>query len=465
MAVFHSTANRSPHHPTAFAKTPPVIIAIPETSSTVSTTFSNFALSSRLYSRCTIHEPRIVPGRAMSTSFQSSAVRIPAANCANRAMNKIAVPYACRTLRRSSLLHPCSADQIVGPISEQITTSGLASAGVRPTSQIGSAVMPVLNPVSPETRPPANAPTSTSSEAESIRGRAGRALVVAPKVPCGILVSPPRNYLSPPAMPLTADKGSELVEDLNRVLHSSSRYPSPDEFWFRRMLSEANKLKTVNEIEAYNVLAQLYGLVGDVDTARRFINTAILLGGGPLLQINKAVILSNLGYFSEAVEPFVQGINPRAGLFTSRWRLGLALGRVHTLQDLVSQSVAINLEHIDSVDTKLISKMSRLLDEISMTDDQLTGLIDTVGEVLRENRLFFAGDGPEMAVWDDDPLEQHVSFMFALPVPVSEAVELDEQLGHRLFEKHGDLPPELIIHFESSFTDNEHIAERPALSS
>lgn len=266
-------------------------------------------------------------------------------------------------------------------------------------------------------------------------------------------------------MPLTADKGSELVEDLNRVLHTSSRYPSPDEFWFRRMLSEANKLKTVNEIEAYNVLAQLYGLVGDVDTARRFINTAILLGGGPLLQINKAVILSNLGYFSEAVEPFVQGINPRAGFFTSRWRLGLALGRVHTLQDLVSQSVAINLEHIDTVDTKLISKMSRLLDEISMTDDQLTGLIDTVGEVLRENRLFFAGDGPEMAVWDDDPLEQHVSFMFALPVPVSEALELDEQLGHRLFEKHGDLPPELIIHFESSFTDNEHLAERPALSS
>lgn len=267
-------------------------------------------------------------------------------------------------------------------------------------------------------------------------------------------------------MPLTASKVSELVDEINSVLQSETHYASQDSFWFRRMLSEVNKLKAANEIEGYNVLAQLYGLAGEVDNARRFIDTAIRLGGGPLLRINKAVILSNAGHFVEAVGPFNEGVDPRAaGFFTSRWKLGLCLGRIHTLQDFASQAKAMELEHIERVDMGLISRIARLMDEISLTDEQLTALLETAGELLREKRLFFTGEGPEFAVWDDDPLEQHVSIMFGLRVDVSEAIELDEELGHRLFEQHGELPPEIMIHFESSMTSNEHIAERPALPS
>src|SRR4051812_6751063 len=58
------------------------------------------------------------------------------------------------------------------PMMEQITTSGLASAGVRPTSQMGNAVMPVPNPVRPETSPPANAPIRTSSAVASTSDQA-----------------------------------------------------------------------------------------------------------------------------------------------------------------------------------------------------------------------------------------------------------------------------------------------------
>lgn len=272
-----------------------------------------------------------------------------------------------------------------------------------------------------------------------------------------------RTYFLSTDMPLTATKGPGLVDELNVALLKAARYPSTNDFWFRRMLSEANKLKAVNEVEAYNVLAQLYGCVGDADSAKRYIDTAIRIGGGPILQMNKAVILSNLGLFSAAKQPFDQAIDPRSGLFTSRWRLGLSVGSVHLLQKLASQSLAENLEHIESVDINLIQRIGRVMDDISMTDEQLVGFFDTVGELLREKRLFFAGDGPDVCVWDDDPQEPHVSFMFGLAIPVNESIELDEELGHRLFEKHGALPPELIIHFESSLVGNEHIPQRPAL--
>ena len=265
-------------------------------------------------------------------------------------------------------------------------------------------------------------------------------------------------------MPVAAAKGSELIKDINNVLINASHHVPQEDFWFRRKLIEAEKLKAVNKVEAFNIQAQLYGLAGDKDTAEKHIDTAIWLGNSALLRINKAVILSNLGYFSSAVAPFIEGVEPTYGLFTSRWKLALCLGCFHTIAEIAEKAKLMNLEHFEFVDAALISKVVRVMDEVELTDQQLAAALDCAGELLRENRLFFAGDGPEVSVWDEDSLEKHVSFAFKLAIPIPDAVALDEELGHRLFEKHGELPPEVTIHFESSLSANERIAERPSVA-
>src|SRR5258708_29024852 len=249
-------------------------------------------------------------------------------------------------------------------------------------------------------------------------------------------------------MLLPATKGNQLIKDINAVLANAPHYIAQDDFWFRRMLAEAEKLKSVNRPEAYNILAQLYGLAGDARAAEQYIDTAIKLRHDPAVIINKAVILSNLGFFTAAQEPFKLGASPREGQFTSNWKLGLCVGYFHTLSDFVVEAKRMNLD-LSTIDTSLISRGARLMDEIGVTDEQLGRALDVAGSILREERLFFVGHGPDISVWDDDALERHLSLIFKLPVEAAKAIALDEELGHRLFEKCGDLPSELMIHFES----------------
>lgn len=265
-------------------------------------------------------------------------------------------------------------------------------------------------------------------------------------------------------MPIAATRGHQLVKDVNQVLENSPRYIPETDFWFRRTLAEAEKLKSVNRGEAHNVLAQLYGLAGNASVAEHHIDTAIRLSHDPAIVCNKAVILSNMGFFSAARKSFVESVDPELGLFTARWKLGICAGCMHTLAEFLAKARRMNLENLNTVDAALITDAVQLMDEITLTDEVLAHALDVAGEVLREQRLFFVGDGPQVSIWNDDPLERHLGLIFKLSVSTADAIALDEELGHRLFEKCSNVPPELMIHFESVKPKNEHYTERPAVT-
>lgn len=266
-------------------------------------------------------------------------------------------------------------------------------------------------------------------------------------------------------MPIPASRGSQLVRDINQALQAAARYVSRDEFWFRRFLAEAEKLKGAAPHEAQNVLAQLYGLAGDAEEAEKHIDAAIRMKYNAAYVCNKAGILSNLGYFKKSVPSFLESIDPRNGIFTTRWELGLCLGCMHELAKFVEDAQRMNLEHMDSVDVRLIADVVGLMDEISLTDEKLTQALDIAGELLRENRIFFVGNGPAIDVWKADALEKHLAYIFKLSISANEAIVLDEELGFRLFERCPELPLELMIHFESvSLSAHERLPSRPALA-
>ncbi len=78
--------------------------------------------------------------------------------------------------RKGARRRRSTACQIAGsvcswPTIEQASTSGAASRGGRTCSQIGSVTSAVPKPVRPETRPPANAPARTSSDAAPLTRR------------------------------------------------------------------------------------------------------------------------------------------------------------------------------------------------------------------------------------------------------------------------------------------------------
>lgn len=255
--------------------------------------------------------------------------------------------------------------------------------------------------------------------------------------------------------------GNELVAELNVLLTSARKYGEVDEVTVKRFEAKAKQLLKVNAVEGHNVLSMLYQLKGDLGRAIEHIDAALNLTTAALLECNKAAILTNFGKFLEAQRWFASGAKPERGEFTNRWRVGTCSGSWHVLEEFCSTANRLAIDLTD-VDQGLIGRVTRLMNENSMTDQDLGRILDVAGSMLRREKIFFVGVGPEVFVWDQDALEKHVSIVFRLPVTTRRAIELDRELGRRLFDEIPDLPFAIMLHFESGLPSNERFSERSA---
>lgn len=265
-------------------------------------------------------------------------------------------------------------------------------------------------------------------------------------------------------MPIALTSASSQIAELNDVIGSATHYVDANEFWFRAADVKAKKLLKVNATEGHNVLALLYSLAGDAQKARYHIDCALNLAPSAILHCNKATILSNLGYFSEALTSFEKGAMPEYGEFTSRWRVGL-MGGFRTLARYAEAAQKMQLENIENVDVQLIFRIVQFLERHSIADRAIVEMLDVAGELLRENRMFFMGPGPEFSIWDEDAVEPHIAIIFRIPAPSVTALSIDEELGHRLFAGVPEVPVDVMLNFESGLPSNERFVERPTLSS
>lgn len=260
-------------------------------------------------------------------------------------------------------------------------------------------------------------------------------------------------------MILPATKSHDLVVEINQALNSARSYVSKDEFLFKRIHADATKLLKVNAKEGRNVLAQLYSLVGDAEEAIYHIDVALKLSDDPLLWRNKAGMLSNLGLYSEAQKAFKKAAFPEQGFFSENLGLGMCIGAFHTLLELETAALRMKLD-VDRPRLEFVRRVVSIMNDSGTTDSDLGAVLDVAGKILRERRLFYMGDGPDIVVWDQDALERHVAISIRIPVPNKLALILDRELGHRLYDAITHVPFQIMLHFESGRPQNEHFAEQ-----
>jgi tetratricopeptide (TPR) repeat protein len=256
-----------------------------------------------------------------------------------------------------------------------------------------------------------------------------------------------------------ATTANTLVAELNKAMRAAHTYVPQDDFTYRRYAAEAQKLLKVNAVEGHHVIAVVYSLVGDAEKAIEHIDIALRLGNTPTLWCNKAVILSNLGFFSEAQKAFKKGASPENGLFNEKAALGLCIGAFHTMLEFEAIARRMQLD-VDAEQLNRVRRIVSLMDEYSITDANVGAMLDIAGMILRRERLFFIDEGPDIAIWDQDALEKHVAINFLLPVTSRRALALDRELGQDLFSEIANPPFQVMLHFESGLPQNEHFAEQ-----
>jgi len=251
------------------------------------------------------------------------------------------------------------------------------------------------------------------------------------------------------------------MSELNALLGRARKYGESDEITLKRFEAKARQLLKVKPIEGHNVLSALSQLKGDLQKAVEHIDIALNLKADAVLECNKATLLINFGKFLEAQRFFKSGATPERGEFTGHWRLGACCGAWHVLNDFCVMAKRMQLD-LTNVDQALIGRVVQLMDQNSITDQDLGGMLEIAGSILREERMYFLGEGSDVFVWDQDAIEKYVTITFRLPVTSRRAIELDRELGRRLFADIADLPFAIMLHFESGLPSNERFAERSA---
>lgn len=126
--------------------------------------------------------------------------------------------------------------------------------------------------------------------------------------------------------------------------------------------------------------------------------------------------------------------------------VGLTIGAFDIVDEYIQKAKTMNL-NLDAVQVAMAGDFKSAAERIGIDSAYVTAVIDMLGEVLRENGLFFYGHGPVFEI-EGTPRDS-ISMYFKVGKSGAEVARLTEQLAEKIAVS--DLP----------IYDNFHVAFRP----
>jgi tetratricopeptide (TPR) repeat protein len=205
----------------------------------------------------------------------------------------------------------------------------------------------------------------------------------------------------------------QVFQEIGAVLRRTTRYLSPDDWDIRRLNKLAEQLVNADEVESYNALATLWQLTGLRNKALAYMDKAIRYSSNPGFHVSGMIaILSNLGFFSEALGHFKAWAAPEKGNMTNLWRRGYLCGAFRTMSSYLPKARKMGFD-LGGLDIDTATRAANVMGKVGVTDEDVARVLDAAGNVLRAHKLFFAGDGLRVKVFDGEE-DAFVEFMFDL---------------------------------------------------
>jgi hypothetical protein len=239
----------------------------------------------------------------------------------------------------------------------------------------------------------------------------------------------------------------QVFQEISVLLRRATGYVSPDDWDIRRVNKLAEQLVHANEVEGYNALATLWQLTGDRDKALAYIDKAIRYSSNPGFHVSgRVAILTNLGYFSEALSNFKGWAAPEKGNMTNTWRRGYLCGAFRTMNSYLPKARKMGFD-LGGLDIDTATRAANVMEKGGVTDEEVAKVLDVAGDVLRTHKLFFVGDGLRVKVFDGEE-DSFVEFTFDLEGTPHGVYSLYQQFVEQVISSVPVLPSVLTVSFQ-----------------
>ena len=190
----------------------------------------------------------------------------------------------------------------------------------------------------------------------------------------------------------------EINDFLNKTTHTDSY--SRDVF--DKLMNQATELqgKGGQVLEGCFLRSTLYSATGKFSEAEKMFRNMCSNNGDDKARAARIQHLANHGYASEAMNEADPFFANRVGYnFEEIAVLVMAVGGFHKVIEQLAQSQR-NHEVLKMTTTVLdTAKQSvEVLHQLGVSDGQVTAMLDTAGEILRVNKLYWQGQMPDMRV-------------------------------------------------------------------
>lgn len=260
------------------------------------------------------------------------------------------------------------------------------------------------------------------------------------------------------ATPTPKLKIAGVFGEVNEILSVAPHYLSANDPRVLRFLYEAQAAINVDAAEAYSALGSVYQLIGDNEKARYSIDNAIKLAPSNYVYLlNKCAGLVNLGFFREAQQVFDRVARPETGFFTKVWDMGYVCGAFSSMTQHLQRASTMGLD-LNGLDIKTAARAARVLEKAGLTDADIGSMLDAVGVLLRENRLFYLGVVPIVRVFDGPDQDWFIEMSYDVGVPPAEAHALYKKLVDEMMRRDSKASLVLSVSFRGMEIEHERSA-------
>jgi len=246
------------------------------------------------------------------------------------------------------------------------------------------------------------------------------------------------------ALPLLKD--SDLFQQINVILHKH-KYIDEKSFDFRRLYKEIDALYRKDPSVGHALFGYLYHISGNVEYVRHHFLEASKYQHNAGLDHNYAIALLNLGLFEEAQKLYRNFGDPEHGLFVKSFEMGQGSFAFASQIEFAEKAEKMKLEY-DKSSLSLIHKIESIFQDNNISDDDVASHAGLVGEVFRENQIFYKFTLPEIFIDDEDEDHPTVSFTYKVDVSAREAVGMYGDLIKRTAQRFNGMLPG--VHFSIS---------------